>query len=557
MAEVTIEQALRIGIEHQQSGRLGDAEQVFQLILQKYPDHCDAMQLLGVTLTHAGRLEDGVALLRRSTEINPRVADYWSNLGNALRSFGRLDESVEACRRAIALNPNLAEAHNNLGISLRENKQLDESIAEYQIAIKLKPDLAEAYNNLGHSLALKHRQIEAITAYQEALRLQPTCLEAANNLGTALADTGQIDEAIALMRRVIQLDARYADAYSNLGLMLPMVGRAEEGLVMCRRATALAPNHAGYHWNLSLELLSQGIFAEGWREFEWRWLWKDFTAPRRTFSQPMWRGEELNGRTILLHFEQGFGDTLQFVRYAPMLVERGGKVITHCQRELGRLLKGNPELGEVFAPGDLVPSFDLHCPLMSLPLWFRTDLKSIPAKIPYLKADSKIVDKWKERLEPVNRKFKVGLIWAGSTTHPKDRLRSMEFAKLLPLAQVADVTFVNLQKGTAAEQAKEYSLQLHLIDFMDELDDFAETAGLVANLDLVIGVDTSVIHLAGAMGKPVWAMVPLASDWRWLRGRDESPWYPTLRLFRQRRFADWDEVVGRVAAALYPQVMGR
>jgi hypothetical protein len=352
------------------------------------------------------------------------------------------------------------------------------------------------------------------------------------------------------LRQVIRNRPQYADAYSNLCLVLSASSPSEESLVMGRRAVHLDPRHAGYHWNLALDLLTRGMLTEGWREFEWRWLWKDFRGLHREFRQPMWKGEDLNGRTILLHFEQGLGDTLQFVRYGPMVRQRGGRVLIQCQRELATLLKSNSELGEVFTQDDALPPFDFHGSFLSLPSVFKADLKSIPAPIPYLKADPKIAEVWRGRLEPVSGKLKVGLVWAGSAAHKKDRHRSMEFGRFLPLANVSNVAFVNLQKGSASEQAKAFSSRLELIDFTAELEDFAQTAGLIENLDLVIGVDTAVVHLAGAMGKPAWVLLPFTADWRWLRGREDSPWYPTLRLFRQAKFADWDGVIAKVTAAL-------
>jgi hypothetical protein len=249
-----------------------------------------------------------------------------------------------------------------------------------------------------------------------------------------------------------------------LGVTLAQTGRPEEGVAQLRRATALDPRNAGYHWNLALELLGRGMFSEGWKEFEWRWGWKGFRAPRRSFSQPLWKGEDLIGRAILLHFEQGLGDTLQFVRYGPMVRERGGQVIFQVQRELVRLLKSNEKLGQVVGPDEVVPAFNLHCPLLTLPLAFKTDLQSIPAAIPYLKADEQIAAAWGKRFDPVRGKFKVGLVWAGNAGYQRDRHRSIEFAKLLPIVRTAEVAFVNLQKGPSAEQAKAHAAELEWTD---------------------------------------------------------------------------------------------
>jgi tetratricopeptide (TPR) repeat protein len=550
MPEVTIERAIQIAVDHQLAGRIAEAETVYRLILAKQPDNPDALHLCGVAVMQLGREAEGLKLVERAVKINPQCPEYWSNLGNGLRKVGRVDEGIEACRKAIALRPELAEAHNNLANALIEKSLADEAIQAASEAIRLNPNLVEAHNNLGNALSIKGQFHESIAAHREALRLRPGYPEAMNNLGTTLGEIGQLDDAVATLRQVIRLHPHYADAYSNLCLVLSAASQSEESLVMGRRAVNLNPSHAGYRWNLSLDLLGRGMLADGWREYEWRWLWKDFRGMHREFRQPMWKGEDLNGRSILLHFEQGLGDTMQFVRYAPMVRQRGGQVLIQCQRELATLLKSNPELGEVFSQDDALPPFDFHCPLLSLPLIFKTDLKSIPAPIPYLKADPKIAEAWRGRLESAREKLKVGLAWAGSASHKKDRHRSMDFRRFLPLAEIAGVAFVNLQKGPASEQPKALSSRLELIDFTQDLEDFAQTAGLIENLDLIIAVDTAVIHLAGAMGKPARVLLPFAADWRWLRTREDSPWYPTLQLFRQAKFGDWDGVIAKVAAAL-------
>jgi len=304
------------------------------------------------------------------------------------------------------------------------------------------------------------------------------------------------------------------------------------------------------HWNLALALLVQGHFPEGWEEYEWRWKTKGLLSPRQLLPQPLWDGRPLAGRAILLHAEQGLGDTIQFIRYLPLVAQRGGRVIVECQPELQRLVQAMTPDIPVLARGQPLPDFAFQCPLLSLPKALGTTLATIPATVPYLHADAQNVQMWRDRLAGHGSALKVGLIWAGNPHHKNDRNRSVKLASLAPLAQVPGVQFYSLQKGAAAAQAKTPPPGMDLIDRTDDLQDFADTAAMIANLDLVIAVDTSVVHLAGALAKPVWTLLPYCPDWRWLLKRQDSPWYPTMRLFRQPEIGDWDSVIQQLAAAL-------
>jgi hypothetical protein len=427
-----------------------------------------------------------------------------------------VDEATAACRRAIQIDPNYADGYFNLGLALHAKGQWDESIAAIREALRLKPDNAEAYYNLGNSLHDADRLDDAIAAYQRALELKPDYPEAHNNLGIALRDSGRLEDANT--------------AY--------------------REALKIRNDNPPVHWNLALNYLLQGNFKEGWEEHEWRWRCKGFPSPRREFRQPMWDGRDLNGQKIFLHAEQGFGDTIQFVRYAPIVAERGGQVVLQCQAELFRLLKSNPQFGQIISADEIVPEFDFHCPLLSLPRAFGTEIHSIPAATPYLGVDPVLAETWEKRLLSASGGFRVGIVWAGRPTHKRDRQRSIALLKFLPLAAVAGVKFFSLQKGVASEQIKTPGDTMHLIDLTADLHDFADTAALISRLDLVIGVDTAVVHLAGAMGKPVWLLLPSVPDWRWLMNREDSSWYPTMRLFRQTSPGDWEGVFCRVAESL-------
>jgi hypothetical protein len=356
--------------------------------------------------------------------------------------------------------------------------------------------------------------------------------------------TRRIDESIVAFRRAVQIKPDYAEAHNNLSGALYQRGQIDEATAAAARAITLEPDYAEAHWTLALILLTQGNFAQGWREYEWRWRRDSFTTPRRNFPQPRWDGGDLHGERILLHAEQGIGDTLQFVRYAPMVAQRGGRVILECQRALKRLFSQLPGVEEIVEAGEPLPSFDLHCPLMSLPLVFQTELASVPASIPYLKSDAKLWAAWKSRLESESTGRRIGLAWAGSPTQRRDRNRSMKLAQLGPLARIPNAIFYSLQKGEAGKEPPPQGLTIR--DFTGELNDFADTAALLECLDLILTVDTAVAHLAGAMGKPVWTMLAFSPDWRWLLNRDDSPWYPTMRLFRQPRIGDWATPVSQI-----------
>ena len=532
-------------------GQFDEAIAVCRQAIALKPNFADAYNNLGNALKDSSQLDEAIAAFRQAIALKPNLAEAHSNLGNALADKGQLDEAIAAFRRAIALRPEYAKAHGNLGIALKNKGQLDEAIAACRLAIALNPNYAEAHNNLGIALTDKGQLDEAIAAYRRAGALNFNLPEAHSNLGNALTDKGRLDEAIAAYRQAIALKPNYAEAHSNLGNALTDKGQLDEAIAACRQAIALNPNFPEAHNNLAMVLLMQGDFERGWEEYEWRWKCKDFPSHLPNLAQPQWDGCPLEGRTILLHAEQGFGDAIQFVRYLPLVQQRGGKIVIECHTQLQRLFQimAGREC-QIVAEGQPLPIFDLHCPLLSLPRVFQTTLTNLPQIVPYLHADAEDAKRWRHRLDELGPSVKVGLAWAGRPTHKDDRNRSMKLARLAPLGQVPGVRFFSLQKGDAAAQAKTPPAGMELVDWTEELKDFADTAALIANLDLVIAVDTAVVHLAGAMGKPVWTLLPFVSDWRWLLERDGSPWYPTMRLFRQSSLGDWDRVIARVAEAL-------
>jgi len=551
MAALTIQQAFELALQHPPSGRLRDAEQIYRQILAQQPAHAGALHHLGVIAHQVGRSEVAVDLIRQAIALQPGYAEAHSNLGNALRSRGQPDEAIAAYRQAITLRPGYAEAHYNLGNALMDKGQRDEAIASYRQAIALGPGYVEAHNNLGYALHGKGQFDEAIAALQQAIAFQPGYVDAHYNLGNALMDNGRLDEAVAAFQQTITLRPGYAEACNNLGNALKDRRQLDEAVGVYRKAIALRPDFAEAHHNLAFVLLQKQDYSQGWREYEWRWKMKDFPSPRRSFSQPQWDGSDLNNRTILLHSEQGFGDAIQFIRYVPLVAKRGGRIIVECPVELQRLFQGEPRGWEIIARGKPLPAFDVHCPLLSLPLVFGTTAQSIPAQVPYLHCDPQLAAKWRERLSGLPESRKVGLVWAGSPAFTYDKARSPRQLSLFsPLAEAENVRFFSLQKGEAAKQAGNPPQGMQLFDWSGDLHDFADTAALIANLDLVISSDTAVAHLAGAMGKPVWVILPFAPDWRWLLERDDCIWYPTMRLLRQAQRGDWDEVLRRLSGAL-------
>jgi Flp pilus assembly protein TadD len=473
MAQLTIQQAFDLAVQHHRAGRLQEAENFYRQILVHQPNHIEAMQFLGMIAHQTGRNEIAEELMRRIIALNPNVPEGHSNLGIALGIQGRLDEAVDAHREALRLRPGYAEARN-LGYALKEKGDLDEALAAYRQAVACRPDYAEAHSDLGN----------------------------------ALKESGRIDEAIAVYGRAIALNPSLPEA----------------------------------HYNLSMALLAKGDFEQGWREHEWRQKCKGLSSQANNFTQPRWDGGSFEGRTLLIYGEQGFGDAIQFFRYLPLAAKMGGKVIVECRPELQRIFQSAAGSCQVVAWGESLPSFDLHCSLLSLPHVFGTTLASIPKEVPYLQADAEEARKWRDRMGEQGAFVRVGLVWSGSPGHKNDRNRSIELTSLGPLMRAQGVRFFSLQKGKAPPDG--------VVNWTDELKDFADTAALIANLDLVIAVDTAVAHLAGAMGKPVLTLLPFVSDWRWLLEREDSPWYPTMRLFRQPSRGDWDSVIKRVADEL-------
>ena len=602
---------LDTAVAHHGAGRIDEAERVCRQILTVDPRNAAALHLLGLIEHRRGRPQEAVELVRAAIARNPRDPAFHHNLGNLLRAaqptealrcyeralvlapnsvdtlynlgnicqeLGRLDRAIAYFERALRLRPDAIELHNNLGAVLQDSGRIDDAIACYRRALALQPGSPNTLDNLGGALRLqgllddaqdcfaralalspdraealiglglvardRHRVGEAVAFYQRALAAAPDHPAGLVNLGVALVELGRPAEAIAHYERALAIKPDEPEIHTNLGIALDHLGRHAEALARYERALVFAPDNATAHFNRAHALLASGRFAEGWPEYEWRFAVQRYD---RKFVRPAWSGEPLAGKTILIHAEQGFGDSLQFIRYVPAVAEQMGSVVLEAPTPLIRLFRSVAGVGQIVAAGDPLPDVDLHCPLLSLPRFFGTTLATIPAQVPYLSVPPAALGAWAERIGG-GPGLRVGLVWSGSLVGVVDR-RPVDLRLLRPLLAIPGVRWFSLQVGDSAGDLASLD-DAAIVDLSPELSDFAETAAAVCCLDLVISIDTAVAHLAGALGRPTWVLLSYHPDWRWLIERSYSPWYPTARLFRQKVPGDWPGVIAEVAAAL-------
>jgi tetratricopeptide (TPR) repeat protein len=504
----------------------------------------------GNTLRDLDRPDAALASFERALAVKADHVEALVGRGSTLRKLGRGAEALASLDQALALRPRHADALIHRGNALQDLKRPADALASYEQALALRPGDADALINRGNALRNLDRPAEALASYEQALAITPRHAGALYNRGNALADLKRPADALASFDQALAVSPDYAQAHNNRAGVLKSLGRPTEALAGFERALAIEPNDAETRLNRSTALLLLGEFERGWQEYEWRWKTPHLAPSRRSFAQPLWLGEEtLAGATILLHAEQGFGDAIQFVRYVPLVAARARKVILEVPPELKGLLARIEGASLVINRGETLPSFDCHCPLASLPLAFKTTLDTIPAAIPYLSAAEDRVAKWQARLAKSGR-ARIGLAWAGNPNFPGDRARSIGLARLAPLLTVPGVAFFGLQKDLRAGDRELLESHASLVHLGDAIEDFDDTAAILSLLDLVIASDTAIVHLAGALGKPVWVLLQRAADWRWLAQRADSPWYPTARLFRQPSLDDWDRVLEQVRAEL-------
>ncbi|MBT6046551.1 MAG: tetratricopeptide repeat protein [Candidatus Scalindua sp.] len=464
---------------------------------------------------------------------------------------GDLTNAAALYLKTLKQHPDHVEATFLIGTLYLQTEDLGAAGIFLRKAISLKSDHAPAYNNLGTVLKGQGALKEAVGNYKRSLIYKPDYAMAHSNLGNALKEQGRFDEAEVSCRQAILLKPDYADAYNNLGSVLQKQNRHEEAIVYYSNAIKLKPDDVGVHINRSLALLLTENFKEGWPEYEWRLHTKNCAT--RTFKQPRWDGSPLNGKSILVHVEQGFGDSIQFVRYLPMVQALGGYVVFECPKNLLRLLEncaGIDKIIEKESKSKVI--FDTHIHLLSLPGIFDTSLDNMPADIPYIEIDPEPVKHWRTKLCHSND-FKIGIVWKGRPTY-KDQYRSCSLADFAPLAEIPGLKIYSLQKGPASNETLNPPEGMNITCLDEYLNDFADTSAVIENLDLVISTDTAVVHLAGAMGKPVWTLLHSAPDWRWFLKREYSPWYPGMRLFRQSKLNDWTGVFEEVKSALLQEI---
>jgi Flp pilus assembly protein TadD len=512
------------------------------------PKRARELNRQALDLTRSGDFEQAVTLAREAVNLLPHAPAIHNTLGLAWQGQGELQPAERCYRRAIELDPKYVKAHSNLGNVLVGVQRYGEARDCCRRAIELDPRSASAHNNLGRALAGLGLDEEAADHYRMAIDLDPEHASAHRQLGDALRRRGEPNQAIAPLRRAAQLRPDFVDAHNDLGLALQELGRMDEAIECFETAVGLAPDNARLHRNYSYALLRWGDFQRGWREGEWRWKEKPPCQP--PLDEPVWDGKPLEGRTILVHTEQGFGDTIQFIRYLPLVKARGSQTIVCSEPRMMELVRSCSGIDRVVSKREPLPNFDVHTALMSLPAVLGTELSSIPAEVPYLATDPALIDSWAASLKNLGSGFKVGIAWQGNPDYPGDRYRSIPLATFAPLAEIEGVRLISLQKGHGSEQLDDVAFEVE--DLGPRLDEgtgaFMETAAVIQNLDLIITSDTAIAHLAGALAAPVWVPLSTASDWRFLMDRQDCPWYPTMRLFRQKTLGVWQGVFEEIQA---------
>ncbi len=575
-----------VGILYAQQNQMDKAAQYVKQALQQEPRNPSILYTLGNILQSTQQWDKAIETFKQVVAIEPANANAFCSIGNIFYETGRFDMARDCARYAVRLDPKHWHSHNMLGVIYASEGQHDLALHHYQAALAAKPDYAEAANNLGNfykktgdfaaAEAAYHRSIQADPGYaiaynglgvlfnemerkddaehwfRQAIEKDPSYVEAYNNLGNLIFNQDRVEEADVIYDKALAVNPRSPVANFNKGTLLAKKRLVNEALDYIEKAIALDPDYVEAYWNHSVMSLMKGDYATGWREHDYRLRLKEF--PKRPFNKPAWQGEPLQGKRILVLAEQGFGDTLQFVRYLRLVKAQGGTVIFECQKELKTLLANCPYIDAVVTQGTaefLKSGFDVYVYLLSLPGIFKTERDSIPEIQQDVVVTKSVREKWRLRLSGYEGR-KIGIVWACHSASPTCNVRTVGWDGFQPLFGVAGNTFFSLQKGNAALSA-DTTLPENLVDLAPEIGDFQDTAAIIQCLDLVITVDTAVAHLAGLLNVPTWALIPHESDWRWLRDTTASPWYPSLRLFRQESHGDWPPVVEAVIQALQGQ----
>ncbi len=584
----TLQSALQQAVQFHQAGKLPQAKALYQSVLAQSPKNTDALHLLGLIYHSEKKHDEAIALIQKAITLNPRAASYygnlaviyfsignylnaittyeqllklepdsveaWMNLGNANKEIRQYDEALRAYREGLKRNPNSADIYFNLGTMEMARERTQAAVAYYLKAIELKPGHAGFYHNLGNAYQKLEEYDNALAQFEKALSLDPSLAISHNGLGMCKMKLGLYDEAVQCYQTALSMQPDMAEFHFNMGYVLSKQTRYQEALACYDRALALKPDHLDAHLNRSLKWLLTGDYERGWPEYDWRL--KTSSFPKLDYGKPAWKGEDLNGKTILVIAEQGYGDNFQFIRYLPLLQQKGARVVFACQPELLMVLRdcnGIDQLVERTLDLPATCRYDTYSYLMSLLAVFGTRVDTIPQPQPQLSLDENRLRHFQSMLA-ADSHFKVGVVWASKPSNLSSPARSCTLSDLAPLFHLEGTSFYSLQKGDAAKQLAEAGEGFPLANLDAELRDFADTATVIAQLDLVITVDTAVAHLAGILGKPVWVMLPHDPDWRWLLNREDSPWYPTARLFRQPAPKAWPQVIEAVSKALREQL---
>ena len=544
-AENDIDALLRKARERHASGSLSEAQHLYQKILETRPENAEVQSKLGAALAAQGKIVESESVLRRAIEAEPDLAEAHINLGNVFQLQGKLDEAVTSLRRALKINPDQTAAHVNLGNILLKQGNPEDAAGSYSSALEIEPEFSQALNGLGTAFMQQNKGKEAAETFDQALNIAPDQPEILCNLGNLLRNQGKYDEAVKTLRKAIAIQPNLIDAHINLGNTLKSRGEWDGAMDSYQQALSLDPENAETHWNNAQVLLLLGRLEEGWQEYEWRTKCDDFRSLIWKTGGPPWDGSNLDGKTILIYCEQGFGDSVQFIRYAQPLAALGATVIVKCPQKLQTLFQTVPGVDKAVTRMDKSTPYHLQASLHSLPRLLKTDMESIPAQVPYVfPPAASTIDLGSDG------KQKVGIVWAGSPSHKNDQSRSMSLDYFKPLLDVEGLAFYSLQFGEPSQDINHFELGGAIVDLSGDLEGFTATAAVLAELDLIISVDTSTAHLAGALGKPVWTLLSFVPDWRWLLGRDDSPWYPSMRLFRQNSPGDWRGVMDNVVKEL-------
>jgi len=540
-----IEHLLQAGFNLYRQSDLTQAEKIYYQVLKLNINNSDALHMLGVIYYQKKEYTKALELVDLSIKYNSKNSSSCSNRGLILQELKRYEESLESFDNAIRINPKYSNAFYNRGNVLKELKRYEESLESFKAALRINPNFSDASSNLGVVLQEQKRFDEALESYDNAIKIDSNLSVAFINRGVVLQELKRFDEALESYDKALKINPTSSEVFSNRGSVLQELKRFEESIDSYDKALSIDPKFSEAFSNKSLCLLITGNFQQGLSYYEWRWHSKDFPSPKRSFSKPLWLGnEDIQSKIILIHSEQGLGDTLQFSRYLFLMSNLGAKVYFEVEEKLMRLLSLTFSSICTFIPkGSRLPDFDFHCPLLSLPLAFKTDINSIPSQLSYLTAEEVNVDLWKSRIGSSG--FKVGINWQGSQAKI-DAGRSFPVSLYKEIAKIPEVRLISLQKGFGTDQLDNIPEGMKVETLGDDFDNgpdaFIDTAAVMKCLDLVITSDTSIAHLAGALGVPTWVALKYVPDWRWLLDRTDSPWYPSVRLFRQKERNNWETV---------------